>query len=139
MRQLLGFGAIVGKEHEPFGIRIQPADVIHIAVAGWNQLVDGAFRALGYAAAHKAARFVHQKHHFFLRLDMVPVHFHEIAGLHADAGDVDRTAIDLHAAFSDQAVGGAARFIAARGEELVETYAAFGDGMFGRGFFRHDV
>ncbi len=116
--------AVVGEDEQALAVGIEAAHVVGVAVLGRQQVVDGAYCTLRLAAADVATRLVEQQHNFFLRGGSVAVHLHKVGGQNAQAGRVDGLAIHFDTAFGNEAVGGAAGFIAAGSEELVEAHAA---------------
>ena len=118
--------AVVGEDDQPFAVGVEAADIVGVAIFGRQEVVNGADGALSFAAAHVAARFVEQQHDFLLGGGVLAVHLDEVARHDAQPGGVDDLAVDFHTAFGNDAIGRAAGFVAAGGEELVESDAALG-------------
>ena len=143
VRELLSQRAVVRQQQQTFRIGVEAAHVIDVPIARRDQVVDRAVRTLSLAAADEAARLVQEQNDVFFRQRAAAVYLYKIGRKHAHTGRFDDVTVQFNAAFGNQAVGGAARFVAAGGKELVDADAAFVGGMggffFGTGglIFRH--
>ena len=135
--QTLAHAAVVRKEDETFTVGIEAAYVVCVAVLGGQQVIYSADGTLRIAAAHIATRLVQQNHHFFLRHGAAAVHSHKVSRHYAQTGSIHGLAVHFHAAFGNESVRGAAAFVAARCQKLIQAHAALrGCGV--AVIFRHD-
>ena len=122
--QVLAHAAIVRKDEQTLAVGIQTPHVVRVAILDRQQVIHGADGSLGLAAAHVATRLVQQDDHFLLRHGAAAIHAHKIGGHHSQTGGVYGLAIHFHSPLGNEAVRGAAAFVAAHGQKLIQAHAA---------------
>ena len=128
----LGQFPLIRHNQKTFGISIQPSNVIQMAQARRQQVINSAYGSLRFSAAYIPAGLVQQHYNLLHRGHMATVHLHEILLRHPHPRRIDNLPIHFHAPFSNQPVGHPAGINAAGGQEFInaDTSVFFGAMLF---------
>lgn len=128
--------AEVGDQEEAGGVAVETADGsdggMSLGPAGWEEVIDGGAFA-GVVGADAASGFMEEGEQAIGGFEGLAIDAELVGGM-AFGGIADGEAgVEGDAAAADQGTGFAAGGIAAAGEELVESWGAWGGGSGGRG------